>query len=174
MQLAINTLVIIILSLVILVGGLGIVTKFYNERNEVIRPVDEMTRQQLTNLLLSTKERIVVLPPNVREAERGETAFFPVAIQNTLEKEETFRVEASEIVSGPEECTRAEKVSWCPEAFYIEGPYPLERAGTTEFQIGVAVKKESWKGEYAFLVSVKAGEGRGEEYASAKVIVRVP
>jgi hypothetical protein len=160
MELAVNTLVVLILGVLIVGGGIALMYSIYNKARVLPSEVDKQTQQQLFNILLTSKERIAALD-NVQTVARGETATFPVAVQNQLEGQDaTFLPvwvqQAAVVPQGVDvTCqTSPPDTAKCPAMGVIAEPFTLKRYDSKAFYVTVAVPKGAASGQYIFNVDV--------------------
>ncbi len=167
MELAVNTLVVIILGIIIVGGGLALINNIYHKAVKLPDQVSQQTQEQLFSMLINGDQRIAVLN-NVKKAKRGKTATFPIAIQNDLEgTEATFRVKSMEQIAGPQ-CTND-----CPTGIFLTNEMTIKRYDHKAFYVGVEVPKSAKSGEYVFLVNVETVGSPSSPYARTKVNVIV-
>src|SRR3989344_2758265 len=79
--LAVDVLVIIIISLVILAGGITILYKFIGGAEQTKAQLDERTNQELERLLVDQGQQ-VALPLHTAAIERGDSHVFGLGILN--------------------------------------------------------------------------------------------
>ena len=89
--LSINTLVVIIISLVILGLGVSLLYQFIADAEDIKGQLDRKTEEELERLLVSQGQR-VALPLHTANIYRGESHSFGIGILNTLENNENFRL----------------------------------------------------------------------------------
>lgn len=162
MQLAVNTLVVLILGIVILGMGMALVYTIYDKSVAMAEEVPAQTEKRLFSVLLSSKQRIAVLN-NVRDVERGDAVLFPVAIQNEIEQEsEQFLIEMGDTVTATtkqgDSIDCADPSVTCPEPIVLPGPYEVERFKSKAFNVFVDVPKPTLPGEYTYRVKVYQGD----------------
>jgi len=173
MELAVNTLVVLILGIVIVGGGLALINSIYHKAVKLPDQVSQQTQEQLFSMLLNGDQRIAVLN-NVQKVKRGKTATFPIAIQNDLEgTEATFKVKDMTKIGGPD-CTVGTD---CPTGIYLKNEMTIKRYNHKAFYVGVQVPKSAKSGEYVFMVNVNtipdSGGSPPSLYARTKVNVIV-
>jgi len=182
MELAVNTLVVLILGVIIVGGGIALMYSIYNKAKTLPGEVDKQTQQQLFSILLGSKERIAALD-NVQTVARGETATFPVAVQNQLEgKEATFlpvRAQQAAVVPPGVDATcriSPPDTAKCPAMDVIAEPFTIKRYGSKAFYVIVTAPKGAAAGEYVYNVDVMNATADGQPinlYARTKVHVDV-
>ncbi len=167
MELAVNTLVVLILGLVLLGGGLALVYSIYDKAIDLPEEVAQRTEQQLFSMLLAGDQRIALLD-DVQEAGRGDRATYAVAIQKELEGPEAeCRVaEIALVTPDPASCTPS-----CPEGFFLDTPYSVPRYENEAFYVGIDVPEDAPRGEYVFMLRIdhRPPAGSPELYARAKL-----
>jgi len=172
MELAVNTLVVLILGMLIVGGGIALVYNIYDAGVKLPEEVGKRTEARLFDMLLNGDQRIAVLD-NVQTIARGKTATFAVAIQNELEGQtSTFKVvDIKQVTPDPRTCTQQS----CPEALMLGTTYTVPRYENKAFYVGVNVPKSAPSGEYVFMIKVNhlPTSGPEELYARSKVHVVV-
>jgi hypothetical protein len=173
MEIAINTLVVLILGLVIMGGGIALVYNIYNKASALPGEVDQITKDQLFDILLGSKQKIAVLN-NVLPAERRGSVTFAVAFQNQADAvDETYKVNVPQApIVSPVSCGSPFDNTKCPYAFAGEGPYILKRYESKAFKVIVNVPASVEAGEYIFEINV-TNYSNSFLYARTKVHVVV-
>ncbi len=182
MELAVNTLVVIILGVVIVGGGILLISKIVAKASSVVPEVNDQTQQALFNVLLNSKQRIAALD-NVQTAARNSYARFALAFQNQQAgQESTFTVAVDATPesypnTAPNNADCGASPQNCPNATALPGPYKLPRYGSQAFYVLVNVPRSAPTGEYTFSVEVYNGTTSQRDnahlYARTKVSVDV-
>jgi hypothetical protein len=92
--LSINTLVVVIISLVILGGGMAFLYKLIGGAEDIKTQIDQKTDQQLESLLVDQGQQ-VALPLHVVTIERGDNHVFGIGILNINPDLDAFNIEVS-------------------------------------------------------------------------------
>ena len=159
LELSINTLVIIILSLVILAGGLTLLYTFIGGATDIKAQLDEQTNQELERLLVEQGKQ-VALPLHVATVYRGETHVFGLGILNIGGESvgEKFQVLVSlnKVVDEQEQditslVSRSEVEQW---VLYNTEIMIIQEHEQRREPILVSVSKAAQKGTYIFTVRV--------------------
>ena len=156
MELAVNTLVVLILGIVLLSGALTLVYKVYDAAIVMPEEMNKQTEDQLFSMLLSSKQKVAVLE-NVKDSQRKKTAVYAVAFQNHLEGiEHTFHVEVEQNAApdGVTNCGTHPDYAPCPEAHFLDEGYTLKRYDSKAVYVGLYVPKEATPGEYIYNVNI--------------------
>ena len=163
--LSVETLVVVIISLVVLAGGVTLIYKFIAGAEENKALLDEKTNAELERLLVDEGKE-VALPKNVATIERGATHVFGIGILNvgtedsfTIEVEPSTAVDKSGNEFGPEE----EIMEWL---LYNSEPVKLAEGEHDKISILVKVPKEALVGQYIFNVKVK--NSKDEPYGNTQ------
>ncbi|MAG73843.1 hypothetical protein CL620_05990 [archaeon] len=90
--LSVNTLVIIIIGMVMLVGGIALLYKFIGGSEDIKDSLDQRTASELERLLVDQGKQ-VALPLNRKTVTRGETVVFGIGTLNVNTEEKNFRIE---------------------------------------------------------------------------------
>ena len=155
-ELSVNMLVIIIISLVILGLGVKLLFNLMGGAVETYEELDQQTKDELNRLLDLGKK--VALPYNNKVLGSGETHDFGLGIRN-IGDTGTFSVviECSKIIPK----NPSEEDVLCGATFpindwflFIGGPYELKKNEHEEIKIGVNPPKDAEKGQYIFTVKV--------------------
>lgn len=163
--LPIEMLVVIIISLVVLAGGIVILYKFIYGAESIKIQLDEQTNTELDRLL-TDQGKLVALPRYVADIARGENHVFGIGILNVDARQtnDTFRIEAS-ISKATDENGEAIVVEDEVNKWILYNPniIRLAEGQHTKESIMVAVPNDAIKGQYIFNVKVYS---RGAYYAS--------
>ena len=81
MELAMTVVVLIIISIIIFIGGLALVWKFFAGAEEIKSQIDRSTQQQIEALLVQGNE-IVTIPINAKTVRTGTDTTFGLGIRN--------------------------------------------------------------------------------------------
>ncbi len=180
MELAVNTLVVIILGIVIVGGGILLISKIVVKASSVVPEVNDQTQQALFNVLLNSKQRIAALN-NVQTVARNSYAQFAIAFQNQQAGQESIFTVAVDATPESYPNTALNNADCggspqnCPNATALPGPYKLPRYGSQAFPILVKVPRTAATGEYTFSVEVYNSTTQDTKhlYARTKISVDV-
>jgi len=154
--LSINMLVILILSIVILVGGIGLLYKFIGGAEDIKAQLDQKTDQELEYLLVD-QGQIVALPLHSVSLYAGNSHVFGLGILNVLDERSEFKifVYSPKVVDEREnEITDQAPVN-LNEWLLFSDTVSIEKAGHQKEPILVITPKSAVKGRYIFSVEVK-------------------
>ncbi len=163
--LSINTLVVIIISLIILAGGVTLLYKFIGGAEQLKTDLDTKTEAELEKLLVDQGKR-VALPLQVASVSRGEGHVFGLGILNIGGVGNSFRiiVDLSAALDELEnEFTAPEANSW---SFYDDNAIIIPESGHEKKGIMVTVPKDAKKGKYIF--NAKIILENGEQYGNTQ------
>ncbi len=159
--LSVETLVIIIISLVILASGITLIYQFISGAEEIKSDLDQKTQEELERLLVNQGQK-VALPLHTATLYRGENHVFGLGILNTLDITENFyiTVRLEKVADSAEnditaQVDTAEAAGW---VFYDSGALPLESNGNRKEALLVQVPKEAIKGRYIFVATVSRSD----------------
>jgi len=180
MELAVNTLVVIILGVIIVGGGIALIYKIVASAEKMPGEIDRRTEQQLFDMLITSGEKVVVLN-NVRTGERKDAVVFPVAIQNLADGPQTaFVVDlgsgwpATSVDRNGEEIPDCTNEDSCPHAITSDEEYRIDRFKSKAFYVMVNIPGAAKTGEYAFVVNIyKDSVSDANFYARTKLNVKV-
>ena len=169
-ELSINTLVIIIISLVILAGGITLIYNFIGGAGSIKGTLDQRTESELERLLVNQGEK-VALPLHVAEVYRGESHVFGIGILNVKGKSEQFKIEAGikkvvdEIDKDITSSVNKQNINkWL---LYNTDPITIADGDHHKEPIEVNVPEESVPGQYIFSAVVKTA--LGESYGNPQL-----
>jgi len=172
---SVETLVVIIISLVVLAGGITLMYKWIYGAESIKSSLDEQTNSELERLLVEQGKQ-VALPRNVADLNRGENHVFGIGILNVGD-ESNFRIEVGDPQAVDQTnnpiSVAVDKSSWL---LYNDQPITLKQGQHVKEFINVKVPKENTPlGQYIFPVKVRYGSGPDEkQYGNTqKVIVNV-
>ncbi len=159
-ELSMNTLVIIIISLVVLAGGITLLYKFISGAEDIKSQLDQKTAQELERLLVDQGKQ-VALPLHAAELYPGQQHVFGIGFRNVdaAAHQFTLRVSLSRYVtpegSTDETIVDSDVQNWL---LYDAGPFTLPPEESHQEGIYVSIPNEAKKGEYIFNAQVLADE----------------
>jgi hypothetical protein len=173
---SVETLVVIIISLVILGGGITLLYKFIGGAEDTKALLDEKTDAELDRLLADQGKQ-VALPRNIATVERGENHVFGVGILNvdsagtgdsfTIDVNPNQAVDESGnfIDINPDEI----KSNWL---LWNDGAIAIAEGEHFKESISIQIPDEALKGEYIFDVIVY--DANSQQYGNKqKIVVKV-
>jgi len=161
-ELSMNFLVVIIISLVILAGGVSLLYKFIKVSTDSIVLIDDQTRVQLEQLL--DDGSLVSLLPVAKTIKRGDDVVFGLGVLNIKDGGKLTFTTSVEKNDGPGELS----------VLYDSTSFVLEKNQKHTQGISIAVPKDAQSGTYIFDVKVLI-DGEGDSYGGVKKItITVP
>ncbi|MBI2662750.1 hypothetical protein HYX11_04810 [Candidatus Woesearchaeota archaeon] len=168
-ELSINTLVIIIISIVILSAGITLLYKFIGGAEEIKTKLDTQTNAELERLLVDQGKQ-VSLPLHVADVPRGENHVFGLGILNiggqlngkNIGEEFTMRAEFIKLVDLQNKnitgkVIKEEINQWL---LYDSEPQIMRENEHTKLSILVNVPTSALTGQYIFDAKVILNDGR--------------
>ncbi len=157
-ELSINMLVVVIISLVILGGGITLLYNFISQAEEIKGDLDSRTEAELERLLVDQGQR-VALPLHTTILHRGDSHTFGLGILNIGDASDQFQisVELNRVLQGGTivSLTDAEKQAIATQwLLYNTEPILIEEAGHQKEGIFVQVPEDAPDGQYIFNVKV--------------------
>ena len=155
--LSVETLVIIIISLVILAGGITLIYQFISGAEEIKGQLDQKTQDELERLLVSQGKK-VALPLHVATIGRGDSHVFGLGILNTLDVTKHFYIqiainkvvdEAEQDITNQVDLQQIQ--SW---VFYDSGALSINSNDNHKEALLVQVPTSAVKGQYIFVAIV--------------------
>ena len=173
LELSVNILVVVIISIVVLAGGISLLYKLIIGATDLGDTLDKQTQEEIERLLVDQGKQ-VVLPFNSATIERDDNHVFGLGVLNIAESQE-FQVVVSlakavdlnnnEITS---DIDRDAVESW---PLYDANPKTIAESEHDTWEILIAVPVEARTGQYLFDVRVVAAE---QQYGNPqKIIVQV-
>lgn len=159
--LSIETLVIIIISLIILSAGITLIYQFIRGAEDIKAELDSKTQDELERLLVGQGKK-VALPLHVATVPRGDSHIFGLGILNTYDATENFRVSIR--LNKVTDETKADITSQVnPQnvaawALYNTASIAVESNAHDKEAILIQVPKDALKGEYIFVAEVFDGK----------------
>ncbi len=158
-ELSVNMLVVIIISLIVLAGGITLLYKFLAGAEGLKADLDSQTEEQIQRMLLQDG-KIVALPINKAILPRGEQKTFGLGVMN-IGKTETFNVFISPSSPGYFPTTGSpqdnpQTNSW---VLFDDSAFSLEQQESHNVAILISVPTDAENGIYLFDVSVRKGAG---------------
>ncbi len=174
-ELSMNVFVIVLISLVILAGGITLLYKFLGGAEDIKAQLDEKTNEELERLLVDQGKQ-VALPLHTATIFRGESHVFGIGILNVGNAGNEFllRVELSKVLDEQEQDITATMDKAAVESWllYNTESIILEENGHTKEAILVKVSPDTPRGQYIFNAYIFLVSG--EQYGNTqKFIVTV-
>jgi hypothetical protein len=155
--LSVETLVVVIISLVILAGGITLMYQFIHGAEDIKTQLDQKTQEELERLLVGQGKK-VALPLHVATVARGESHIFGLGILNTRDTTENFRVniKLSKAVdeSKNDITTQVDAQAIAGWALYNTAAIAIESNANDKEAILIQVPTDAVKGEYIFVAEV--------------------
>jgi hypothetical protein len=152
--LSINTLVVVIISLVVLGAGVTLLYKFLAGADDLKAELDVKTNNELERLLVNQGQQ-VALPLHLAELERGGKHVFGIGILNIGEVDKfTIEVDVAKVVDGAG--NKVENLEYNPLDWLLYTPeyISIEENEHRKESIMVNVPKEAMNGDYIFNAKV--------------------
>jgi hypothetical protein len=169
-ELSINFLVIIILSIVIFSLGLIMVRTFFTKTAEIKSELDTQTKAKISEMLSGGEPTAV--PFNKKTISAGNMDVFGIGIMNIRKEPQNFQIKIESkggFEKGTQDQIEGDFSTWL---LYDEEPFSLDPYEKNEIPVLVSVPNAVEKGTYVFDVSVTAN---GQQYTSPhKIYVEVP
>lgn len=164
-ELSMNFLVVIIISLAILAGGISLLYKFIASGKDLIIDISDQTRIETERLL--DDGSLVALPYQAKTIKRGEDFVFGLGVLNIKDEGKlTFSV-------GVEQDEKSKQLKEIVPLFDSTS-FELEKNQKHTQGISISVSKDAPSGTYIFDVKVSI-DGEGDSYGGVKKItVTVP
>lgn len=170
---SIETIVVVIISVVVLIGGITLMYNWIYGAESIKGQLDERTNTELDRLLVD-QGKPVALPRNVGDVVRGEGHIFGVGVLNIADQN-TFHVTLN-FVEGKDEAgntiTEVDLPAW---VLYNDQPFILDEGQHVKELINLQVPKNVPLGQYIFDVRIWSGTGVDEKlYGNPqKIIINV-
>jgi hypothetical protein len=164
-ELSVNLLVIIIISLVVLGGGIALLYRFIAGAEELQATLDERTEEQLQSLLIDEGQQVALSRHTVKVRGEGE-GILGIGVLNTGE-EDSFTIE----VQGPRYLNAhggQPSPQTTPTVLYNTESFSLKQHAFKVEPILIKVPTGTPRGTYVFDVKVK--RENGSQYGSTKKI----
>lgn len=155
--LSIETLVIIIISLVILSAGITLIYQFIHGAEEIKSSLDQKTQDELERLLVGQGKK-VALPLHVATVPRGDSHVFGLGILNTYDHTENFqvRIRLNKVAdeSKADITSTLDPQAIAGWALFNTAAIAVESNANDKESILIQVPKDAIKGEYIFVAEV--------------------
>ncbi|MEK6901817.1 MAG: hypothetical protein AABX37_05715 [Nanoarchaeota archaeon] len=171
-ELSVNMLVVIILSLVIFAGGVALLYKFIGGASDVQKDLDQRTQEELERLLID-EGKPVALPLQSATLHAGEQHIFGLGILNIGEYNQ-FKVGitfSKYIDQGGIDHTAEQQEDPVTWFLYNRNLFSLQQNEAHTESLLVEVSKTAPKGKYIFTVEVKKGAEPGESYGNPQTLI---
>ena len=162
--LSMNILVVVILSIVILVGSIGLLYKFVGDTVDIKDSLDRKTQLELERLLTLEGKQVIV-PFQKSSGQRGDQHIFGLGILNVGE-ESVFSVvvEAPQLSSDPSFKDQNGVQLLSDSTLYDETEFNLKQNENVKRLISVTIPVNYPAGTYSFSVKVYVGENGKTSY----------
>lgn len=164
-ELSMSMLVIIILSMVILAGGIGLLFKFIDKAETIKGDLDAQTKEEIDRAATDGGQQ-VALPRNRVTLQRGDSHIFGVGVLNTRPREGSFTIQVEfdsligtdnrviEVLEPDKLKIKQEWLLYYPDAFHLlQGEHSAQK-------IQVTVPNYAQEGTYIFNVRVYVNNGQ--------------
>ena len=178
--LSMNVLVVVIISMVILGGGIGLLYKFIGGAEDIKSELDVKTTQELERLLVDQGKQ-VALPLHIVNVQRGESHAFGLGILNVGGVGEEFSITVSSVKvvdENGEDVTAVTNLDNIEKwLLYEKGLIRIQENEHKKEAILVKVPTAALKGQYIFNVKVwhtppgTPGEAAGAQYGNTQKFV---
>lgn len=173
-ELSINFIVVVILSIVILSIGLVLVRTFFAKTTEIKASLDDQTKSKITEML--SFGEITAMPFNKKQIFAGEYAVYGLGILNVEKQPKEFIVEVT--ANAAYDKANNLIVSFSPGVeqewiLYDEESFSLDAQEQKELSILVTVPKATVSGNYIFDVET-LDITEGTRYGLNKIYIEVP
>ena len=174
LELPVNMLVVVIISIVILASGITLMYKFIGGAEDFKTRIDAKTNAELERLLVNQGQK-VALPLYTATVERGGNHIFGIGILNSMESTAQFRiqVELSKVVDAQEQDSTASVDKTMVEGWllYDFDWFSLEQNENHKQAILVSVDDAALPAHYIF--NAKVFLESGEQYGNTQKFVVV-
>ena len=150
-ELSMNFIIVIILSMIILSAGVALTVKIFNDSKDIYELVNQKTNEAIQNSL--RQGEIVSIPFSSETAGRGENADFGLGVQNVLGKKNEFRINITPLRTKPENMTTSLTL------MYNKNTFELEDNNNKISNIIVSIPKNAENGLYTYTVRVEQLDG---------------
>ncbi|MFA6460632.1 MAG: hypothetical protein WCV90_00050 [Candidatus Woesearchaeota archaeon] len=152
---SVETIVVVIISLVVLTGGITLMYNWIYGAESIKGQLDERTNTELDRLLVDQGKQ-VALPRNVGDVSRGEGHIFGVGVLN-IGAQNVFHITV-DFVEGKDEAgnaiTEVDLPSW---VLYNDQSFTLDEGQNVKELISLQVPKNVPLGQYIFDVRIWSG-----------------
>lgn len=164
-ELSINVLIVVILSIAILVMGIVFFNKFLTGAEKIRKGYDQRTAEELENLLVQGEK--VAIPFPKQDARKGDTVIFGLGIYNSMKDEPSyeFRVNVQCSTAFKEKTEHSE---YCTSYFsggdnivYNQNDLTIKNNERHKMPIAITFPKNVEEGTYIFNVCVCYGAAAG-------------
>ena len=172
-ELSINFIVMLIITLAVFGMGLVLANKFFGQAKDIQRDLDTKTEQEILNIL-DTGERVSI-PINQKTINRGKSEVFGLGILNVIGEKSSFSAEIKAGIYIPEGSTSSQP--WpTPNPLYREDfSRDIANNERVVFSIPVSIPKGTPNGRYVIDVTVTCNDPDQScsNYGKQKIYVTV-
>ena len=160
-ELSMNMLVVIILSLVIVGGGVTLLYKFVGSAIDIEGDLDSQTQEEIERILID-EGRQTAMPIQTKMVEAGDSTILGLGIRNIKPSLDTFsiNIEFDRMIDINGMMYQSESdltpLNINPEEWllYNTEPFDLETGGYSKEGISINIPKNAPKGEYVYKAKV--------------------
>ncbi|MEK6809493.1 MAG: hypothetical protein AABY40_02365 [Nanoarchaeota archaeon] len=170
--LSVETLVVVIISLVILSGGITLIYQFISGAEEIKGQLDSKTQDELERLLVGQGKK-VALPLHVATIPRGDSHIFGLGILNTYDAVENFQIRIRFIKvtddTNVDITSQVNALNIAAWALFNTVPVAIESNANDKEAILIQVPKDALKGEYVFVAEVF--DSKNNQYGNPQTFI---
>jgi hypothetical protein len=154
--LSINTLVVVIISIVVLGLGVSMLYRFLGDAGDIQDTLDSRTENEIERLL-TNQGKMVAVPFHIKQVERGDSVVYGVGILNPGGEDSSenyyVTVEPRDFVNSEGDLAEMnlDVSSWL---LYNTDPIKVEEGDFVKELLSVGVPKDAATGEYIFNLKV--------------------
>jgi len=171
-ELSANFLVIIIISIVVLAGGLTLFFKLKDSTQKYVNDLDSQTQDKLKSMMLSNNYRVAVYPSDL-ELGTGDAKLVGIGITNNYPgpSPTTFDIAISVKYHSDPTASGGPPVHSLETDFYDMSSYTISIEPTAQVTKGILIKMpDSTSGQYVYTITV-TNRGTTEKYGTVQVYV---
>jgi len=171
-ELSANFLVIIIISIVVLAGGLTLFFKLKDSTQKYVNDLDSQTQDKLKSMMLSNNYRVAVYPSDL-ELGTGDAKLVGIGITNNYPDlpSTTFDIVISVKYHSDPTAGGGSPANFLEAKFYDMSSYTVSIEPTVQVTKGILIKMpDSTPGQYVYTITVKKS-GSTENYGTVQVYV---
>ncbi len=161
-ELSMNMLVVIILSLVIVGGGVTLLYKFVGSATDIESDLDAQTQEEIERILIN-EGRQTAMPIQTKIIGAGDSTILGIGIRNTNSETSSFTITiefdrmintAGEMYQTTEELEEIFNINPGEWLLYNTDPFDLETGAYSKEGISINIAKNAPKGEYVYKAKV--------------------
>ena len=173
-ELSANFIIVIVISSVIVIGGLALFFKMKNSAQQYVDTLDAQTEDNIKSVMLSSGGRVAAYPKDIALSS-GKAQMVGVGLTNINAQETKFNINIDSVKYYTKENPQGEKLSdetgYTPADYYTMNSGDITIASGEQAVKGILIRmpKNAQNGQYVY--SIVVYDDKGSQYGVMQVYV---